>query len=209
MQRYPVWVVKLGGSLESSLPLRELLAQLIVSTAGKAVIVPGGGCFADQVRQAQSKHQFDDSTAHAMAIAAMDQYGLMLCALHPRLRPLLDLHELPGLLQGDQVPVWLPYTHRRRLQGVPATWQASSDSLALWLAGQIADAVLLLLKSTTAPSRSVHELSKSGFLDDHFPRLFARLLRPVVCINANTPPALQAVLEDPTIIHQHCLLDGD
>ena len=41
------------------------------------VIVPGGGAFADQVRLAQQHWQFDDKTAHSMAILAMQQMALL------------------------------------------------------------------------------------------------------------------------------------
>ena len=46
-----MWVVKIGGSLSHDPALREWLTQLWEVGGGRVVIVPGGGDFADTVRQ--------------------------------------------------------------------------------------------------------------------------------------------------------------
>ena len=67
-------VVKLGGSLSQSDALVKCLNSVEQNYQGRAVvIVPGGGAFADQVRLTQQRWQFDDKTAHRMAILAMQQ----------------------------------------------------------------------------------------------------------------------------------------
>ena len=67
-------VIKLGGSLAYSKTLIDCLNKIQQRYQGRAVIiVPGGGAFADQVRRAQQHWQFDDITAHHMAILAMQQ----------------------------------------------------------------------------------------------------------------------------------------
>ena len=63
-----MWVVKLGGSLAYSPELPHWLSALAHTDA---VIVPGGGPFADTVRDAQQIWRFDDATAHAMALLAI------------------------------------------------------------------------------------------------------------------------------------------
>ena len=77
--------VKLGGSLLEAAELRPWLAALAVLPGAPRVVVPGGGPFADTVRDAQARLGFHDLAAHRMAILAMQQYGLMLQALEPRL----------------------------------------------------------------------------------------------------------------------------
>ena len=74
-------VVKLGGSLFDYSKLSEWLKILSEEGAGKVVIVPGGGPFADQVRDAQKRWKFNDQQAHKMALHAMDQFGIMLCGI--------------------------------------------------------------------------------------------------------------------------------
>jgi aspartokinase-like uncharacterized kinase len=136
------WVVKLGGSLAESshLPLwLEALAET------DAIIVPGGGPFADAVRKAQAHWRFDDKTAHHMAILGMRQYGRMLVGLCPKLLAAATVEELrdsPGRSR-----VWLPLPEELDAAGIPATWDITSDSLAAWVAGCLNASNLLLVKS--------------------------------------------------------------
>ena len=47
------------------------------------MVIPGGGPFADAVREADLRHRLPPSTAHWMAILAMDQYAELLAAVVP------------------------------------------------------------------------------------------------------------------------------
>jgi aspartokinase-like uncharacterized kinase len=103
-----VWVVKIGGSLEQAPELRNWLDMLIEDGAGKVVVVPGGGLFADAVREAQARWKFDDGTAHRMAILAMEQYGCLLAALEPRLFPAATLPVIRQALANRLTVLWQP-----------------------------------------------------------------------------------------------------
>ena len=48
-----MWIVKLGGSLLGAEELTHWLELLARYSDGKIIIVPGGGIFADAVREAQ------------------------------------------------------------------------------------------------------------------------------------------------------------
>jgi aspartokinase-like uncharacterized kinase len=139
-----LWVVKLGGSLAESVHLPHWLEAL---SQTNAVIVPGGGPFADAVRQAQAHWHFDELTAHHMAVLAMRQYGRMLAGLCPALRTATTLEELAGL--SGSARIWLPLPELLDAAGIPASWDITSDSLAAWLAGEIDAANLLLVKSVS------------------------------------------------------------
>jgi len=80
-----MWVVKLGGSLLGSPELPRWLDTLVQVSDGKVVIVPGGGIFADAVREAQKLAHVSDATAHHLALCAMDQFGLLLAGMNPSL----------------------------------------------------------------------------------------------------------------------------
>ena len=56
------WVVKLGGSLYDS---RHLPCWLDALSKTGAIVVPGGGGFADRVRQAQVRWRFGDKAKAA------------------------------------------------------------------------------------------------------------------------------------------------
>ena len=68
-----MWVVKLGGSLNSDPVLPQWLELLAELGGGRVIVVCGGGAFADEVRRAQAHWHFDDLPAHNMAVLAMAQ----------------------------------------------------------------------------------------------------------------------------------------
>ncbi len=167
------WLVKLGGSLAAS-PHLPLWLEALSQTA--AVIVPGGGPFADAVREAQARWHFDETTAHHMAILGMRQYGRMLAGLCPKLRAATTLEELTA--NPGQAKVWLPLPEWLDDAGIPATWDITSDSLAAWLAGQTQAANLLLVKSVrldkAAPAYDCRQLANQGWVDPVFPEYAAK-----------------------------------
>jgi aspartokinase-like uncharacterized kinase len=140
-----MWVVKFGGSLFDAANLKQWLA--LFAKHSSLVLVPGGGPFADQVRSAQAQIGFDDATAHAMALLAMEQYGRMLCGLQPGLTPAADAEAIGTALEKGDTPVWMPVSMALSDPSIEQNWQVTSDSLAVWLAGQLGIDKLILIKS--------------------------------------------------------------
>jgi dihydroneopterin aldolase len=138
-------VIKLGGSFAFSPNLRDWIAA-ITRCGGRAVIVPGGGPFADAVRAAQAQMGFDDRAAHRMGLLAMEQYGCAIQSLHEALSLADSLDSIGRGLADGQVPVWLPTQMALGAADIPPSWDVTSDSLAAWLAGKIGAARLLLVK---------------------------------------------------------------
>ncbi len=68
-------VLKIGGSLFDS--ARELL-KWVADEERDVLVVPGGGAFADKVRDVYGTTTLSDDAAHWMALLAMDQYGYYL-----------------------------------------------------------------------------------------------------------------------------------
>jgi 5-(aminomethyl)-3-furanmethanol phosphate kinase len=150
-------------------------------TPSGIVVVPGGGPFADAVRDAQARAGFGDLAAHRMAILAMQQYGLMLQALEPR----LGLAETEDELRGEAPVVWLPWRMVGRLETLEASWDVTSDSLALWLARRIGAPRLVLVKSAPLPASGAAGaagLAAAGVIDPAFPRLLAAYPGEVRCL---------------------------
>lgn len=196
-----MWVVKLGGSLQTSVQLTEWLRVLAEYGAGKVIIVPGGGQFADQVRAMQSYWGFDDSVAHKMALRAMEQYAYMLQGIEPRLWAVSSSKELLCCVQTGRLAVWLPYNMTTELNYLPASWQVTSDSLALWLADYLQADYLALIKSTKLPDDylTVVQLVERGMLDDYFPDLMARVQLPIIWFERNEYMSLAAALQGKAI----------
>lgn len=170
-----MWVLKIGGSLADAETLPSWLEVAACYGCGRVVIVPGGGPFADQVRQAQQYWQYPDTVAHRMALLAMEQYGLMLSGLRPDLAPVAHESELIEALAQARVPVWLPSASVLAADDVPHSWEVTSDSLAAWLARRLGAAQLVLVKSLapTEPRMAAERLQREGIVD----RAFARYLQ--------------------------------
>jgi aspartokinase-like uncharacterized kinase len=168
-------VIKLGGSFAFSPELRGWIKAIMVH-AGRFVIVPGGGPFADTVRAAQEQMRFDNPTAHRMALLAMEQYGYAIASMSNRLQ-LADSPEAirQGLAEG-KVPVWLPAQMALADTAIPQSWDVTSDSLAAWLAGRIGAERLILVKhiETMEPALLASNLAGCDMIDRAFPKFLAR-----------------------------------
>jgi aspartokinase-like uncharacterized kinase len=167
-------VVKLGGSCAGSLDLKRWIGA-VAACAGRVAIVPGGGAFADAVREAQPKMGFDDVAAHVMAMLAMEQFGRALASLDDRLALADSATALRHGLRANKVPVWLPLRMAGRAADVPPSWDITSDSLAAWLAGKIGAQRLLLLKQVVLPRTPVgaDDLAEQGVVDRRFAHFLA------------------------------------
>ena len=167
-----MWVVKLGGSL-ANYPddLKRWLEELAVAGRGRVVIVPGGGPFVDCVRAAQQDWGFTDSTAHRMALLAMEQYGWMLADIQPGLILARTVVELYKTLSNKNIPVWLPSAMIAGNAEISENWDVTSDSLAAWLARRLGAERLVLVKSCPLPEGEIDMvgLSKKGIVDAAFP----------------------------------------
>ncbi|MES9859876.1 MAG: amino acid kinase [Candidatus Thiodiazotropha sp. LLP2] len=163
-----MWVVKFGGSLFNADNLRDWLA--LFSDTRSLIVVPGGGPFASQVRQAQIQFGFDDYTAHFMALLAMEQYGRMLCGLQPGLEVATTQKEIEATLDRGVTPVWMPTSMVMADSDIEQSWSVTSDSLSVWLAGQLGVKRLVLVKSISfeEPGLSVKTLEDNDVVDDRF-----------------------------------------
>lgn len=176
-----MWVIKLGGSLLRSPQLPAWLDALARHGGGRAVIVPGGGPFADLVRSEQARVGFDDDAAHWMAILAMEQFGFLLEALRESFCSAATEEQLRDVLGRGQVPVWLAYPMVAREESLPRSWDVSADSLALWLAQRLDAEALLLVKSVSpdVAGADFPALAAAGLVDAYFPRLAREYRRPI------------------------------
>jgi dihydroneopterin aldolase len=167
-------VIKLGGSFALSADLRDWIAA-IAGCAGRAVIVPGGGPFADVVRAAQAQMGFDDRAAHRMGLLAMEQYGCAIKSLHEALSLADSLDLIRRGLADDMVPVWLPTQMALRAADIPQSWDVTSDSLAAWLAGEIGAERLVLIKHVEPAHGTAHvvDLAARDIVDRAFANFHA------------------------------------
>jgi 5-(aminomethyl)-3-furanmethanol phosphate kinase len=164
-----MWVVKLGGSLNTDALLPAWLDLLAQLGGGRVTIVCGGGAFADEVRRAQAHWRFDDLPAHNMALLAMAQTAYLAQALNPRLKLAAKLAEIRQVLHSGHTALWLPLDILRHQPSEDANWDVTSDSLALELAQQLNAERLVLVKACAIdPTASLGELGERGIVDRRF-----------------------------------------
>jgi 5-(aminomethyl)-3-furanmethanol phosphate kinase len=137
-------VVKVGGGLlrEDGIDgLRTGCAEAIALAAGRPVlVVPGGGPFADAVRAVDSTVGLADDVAHALALRAMDQLGVLLAPLLP------GAELLSRLIAPRGLALLLAASAFSERPEVPESWAVTSDSLAVLAAAAIGAAEVVLLK---------------------------------------------------------------
>lgn len=192
-------VVKIGGSLvyhENGQALRrlgEVIARL--SLAHSIVIVPGGGPFADVVREYGRRLGLRDATCHFMALASMDQYGYLLREFIPGSR-LIELGEEGAGRQLAEPAFSYPvillcsrFIGRVPPAELPRSWDVTSDSIAAYIAGWLGARLLVLLKSVDAGLEI-----KEPVVDAFFAKIVPSYLR-VWVINGLYPERLNELLE--------------
>jgi len=190
-------VVKLGGSLAESGRLAAILKIVGRARLG-CVIVPGGGVFADAVRSAQAEHKFSQAVAHRMAMLAMHQSGMMLCAMHARLQPAETLAAIRQAIAESRIPVWLPLKLADGDTAITRDWKTTSDGLAARLAERMGGAPVVLVKSCRVPrSASAARLAKDGIVDPTFATIVERARLSWRVLGAGDEPELADLLASP------------
>jgi aspartokinase-like uncharacterized kinase len=179
-----MWVVKVGGSLLGSPALPRWLETLVKISDGQVVIVPGGGLFADVVREAQQRTNVSDAVAHVLALLAMDQFGLLMAGMNSKLVTASSELEIAERGWQHRCIVWLPSKMVLADDSVPKNWQVTSDSLSAWLTHKIGAKQLVLVKSKSLESYlkpesclesanvSQQNLQEDNLIDDAFADFF-------------------------------------
>ncbi len=190
-----MWVIKLGGSLLSSGSLKKWLSIIVENGAGKVVIVPGGGIFADQIRDVQQKWKIDDESAHQMALLAMEQYAHLLKSYAPSLSLADSIEGINRLIRLNQMPVWLPFKMINTCQDISANWNLTSDSLAIWLAEHLGAKHMMLVKSPRGSNLNSRQLSESEMVDKDFPNFVKKSESVIWWLDQNDIGALESLLK--------------
>lgn len=161
-------ILKLGGSLLESGRLAPVL-DIVAKRKRPVIVVPGGGKFADQIRQAQAQSGFDDASAHRLALFAMHQMANVICTRSPHFAPAATKEEFGVAGVNGLVPVWLPSTMAGADESIPKSWDMTSDSLAAWLAAKTGAKDVALVKTCAIdPEATLHDLTTTGIVDPLF-----------------------------------------
>ena len=157
-------VLKIGGGLLGKAGAFELTIEAVTAfrPGRRLVIVPGGGPFAEAVREMFKRTKIGEDAAHWMAVLGMDQYAHALAARIPDAVLVDGAGGIAAALQAARLPVLAPYRWLRAADPLPHSWDVTSDSIAAWCAGAVGARRVVLIK----PADGEHK----KLVDSHFLR---------------------------------------
>lgn len=180
-------VVKVGGALLSTPGALDAVVRALENSAARGlglVIVPGGGPFANAVRQVDASLDLGADAAHWMAMLAMDQHALLIASRTTHARLVEHPAEVTGALVHGRLPVLAPYRWLRARDPLPHSWDVTSDSIAAWICGELDARRLVLVKPVVA--------EQAAMVDAYFERALPNGIRVVIADAAGLTEALRA-----------------
>jgi len=108
-----------------------------------------------------------------MALLAMDQLAWAVAGLRSGFEVGDTEQALRDALERNQVAVWAPYTLVSGRSDIPQSWTVTSDSLALWLSGQLGAGSCYVIKSIARKFAAIgaDQLARDGVVDAAFPSM--------------------------------------
>lgn len=190
-----MWIVKIGGSLNTNPLLQDWLDLLSECGGGRVILVCGGGAFGDAVRHAQARWHIGDLSAHNMAVLAMAQTAYLMHGLKPALQLTRTKADIQRVLHKGQTALWLPFELQRKRPTDRTNWEVSSDSIALDLANSLNAERLVLVKSCAIdPALSLAELSDRGIVDLRFGTLSEGAAFPIDVVHCAEVDRVRSLL---------------
>lgn len=217
-------VVKVGGSLTEHPEKLKVLCE-VLSSLGKAyrmLIVPGGGAFADVVRKLDETYRLSETTAHKMAILAMDQFGLLLSDITPNSFTCHSLEDVTNTKCG-LLPILLPSHYMFRVDPLEHSWNVTSDSIAAYIASVVGAERLVLITDvdgiyTDDPKRNVEArligeikaeqlliLGMRTSVDKALPKLLMKFKMDCYVVNGMYPERVQAIFAGEKSVYTHII----
>ena len=207
-------VIKVGGSLAEDPEKLRVLCQKLSALAKKyaLIVVPGGGGFADVVRDFDKRFALSGNVSHKMAILAMDQFGLLLSDIMPGSRVFHRLENAKQLSEAGVTPIFLPSWLMFQENPLENSWSVTSDSIAAYVASRVHSEKLVLVTDvdgvfTSDPKKdsgatlierlSAEQLLKLNWrtsVDPYLPKLLFYAQADCYVVNGGFPERVEAVL---------------
>ncbi len=150
-------ILKVGGGLLGKAGAFDLVIEAVTAfRAGRRlVVVPGGGPFADAVRQMFKRVKIGEDAAHWMAVLGMDQYAHALAGRIPGAALVEQAAGIAAALAAGELPVLAPYRWLKAVDPLPHSWEVTSDSIAAWFARVLGARRVVLIKPAGRDERKL------------------------------------------------------
>jgi aspartokinase-like uncharacterized kinase len=185
-------VVKIGGGLLARVADLDgvLAAVTALARTRRVLIIPGGGPFADTVRNVDRRIGIPAEAAHWMAILAMDQYAHLLTSRLANGVVVSTMADALAAADQRRLPVLAPSRWLAAADPLPHSWDVTSDSIAAWVAGATNASALVLVKPAGVIGSPV---------DGYFARALPSHLTPIVLPAEQAASALAQLAHGSTV----------
>jgi aspartokinase-like uncharacterized kinase len=171
-------VYKLGGSLLDLPDLDARLSFVVSATSDcRPLLIVGGGPIADVVRDWDREHALGEERAHWLALDSLFVCEELVLALTPGMQRVANRLEAEQAWDAGNVPVlstaeFVRAEEHHQPVALPHSWDATSDTIAAWVATVWPADELVLLKSTDISERiDIGDAAKRGLVDRCFPAM--------------------------------------
>ncbi len=157
-----MWIIKIGGSWIKSTNLEKLITLLVNLENQRFVIVPGGGIFADSVREASKLNNLSENKSHFLALKSTEIFGYMIKSFNQK------IHITEKIKDFKEKNLWLPSKILKNEKFFKKNWDSTSDSVATWLYSKISSHGLIFVKSISLgieKNYKIETLQKKNILD--------------------------------------------
>jgi len=211
-------IIKIGGSILQNQAGKKLLKAFnALRKQFSFVILPGGGAFANLVREYHKKFQLSEDRSHWMAILCENILGFLILENLESGVPVFELSEIPKVIQAARIPVFLPFQHLFTQDPLPHSWEVTSDSIAAYLAEILKAQKLILVKDVDGiytrdpkkyPEKELQFLETinansevlsnlpTSCIDRYLPHLLQQYHRSCYIVNGLYPERLEKVLRN-------------
>jgi len=189
-------VVKIGGSLTYN--SKNLLLNL-KEMDKKIVIVPGGGNFANSVRELYEKTELGDFGAHKIATLCTDLTGIYFSEISG-IKTADNLFDAKRILENENIVIILPSKIILSTDELPCSWDVTSDSFAGYIAKLLKSKMLIIANKYPEGKllNTINTKTIKGFtsVDKHLPKLISEYDVKCFVVNGNHPERIKNILND-------------
>ncbi|HML04886.1 MAG TPA: delta 1-pyrroline-5-carboxylate synthetase [Methanobacterium sp.] len=200
------WVVKLGGSL-----FPEDAVEFCKSLVGKkALVICGGGEFANKIREYDGIMDFSDSASHKTAILCMDILGMLVADKVDGAEAVYSLEDAKKVLNEGKLPILLPSKLFEYLDPLEHSWKVTSDSISVYISWLLKTKILIVTNVdgiyTVDPSLDGAKLIKNisakklltfseTSVDENLPELLLKYKLDCYVVNGKYPQRAISIIE--------------
>lgn len=198
-------IIKFGGSLiEKSRGIIRFLGDYAEEKSLTIILIPGGGPFAEAVKNISEDMSISENTAHWMAVLAMHQYGLFLASREIEIPSVESVDEIDG---AGSMCILLPYKILKADDWLPHTWDVTSDTIAAFAANKLGEKSFIKLTDVDGIIdekghlieeiyvKEMIEKEEKGCIDAELPGFLMQNKMSCIIVNGNFPNRIIDVIE--------------